>query len=112
LIQIETIGASDVIFNVANIELANNMSFNSLRTHLAFIFTNGTIICREIEDITENLSGYDEITIDSALGVEVKVGDCKISFLDLSRQASDVVNIDWLEHDRNSVNQVFMAIKA
>ena len=110
LIQVETIGAADVVFSVENIGLTDNMTFNSLRTHLAFVFTDGTIICREIEGIEENISGYDEITIDSALGLEVEVDDCRISFLDLSRQASDVVSIDWLEPNRNSVNQVFMAI--
>jgi len=110
LTQVETIGAADVVFSVENIELADNMTFNNLRTHLAFIFTDGTIICREIEDIEESTSGYEEITIDSALGLEVEVGDCKISFLDLCRQASDVINIDWLEPNKNSVNQVFMAV--
>ena len=110
LTQVETIGAADVVFNAENIGLTDNMGFNDLRTHLAFVFTDGTIICREIEDISENTAGYDEITIDSALGLEVEVGDCKICFLDLCRQASDVVNIDWLEPNKNSVNQVFMAV--
>jgi len=110
LTQVETIGAADVVFSVENIGLTDNMGLNDLRTHLAFVFTDGTIICREIEGIEENISGYDEITIDSALGLEVEVGDCKICFLDLSRQASDVVSIDWLEPNKNSVNQVFVAV--
>jgi len=110
LVQVETIGAADTFFSVENIGLTDNMTFNSLRTHLAFVFTDGTIIPREIVDISENSTGYDEITIDSALGLEVEVGDCKICFLDLSRQASDIVSIDWLEYNKNSVNQVFMAI--
>ena len=110
LTQVETIDAADVVFSVENIGLTDNMGLNDLRTHLAFVFTDGTIIYREIESIEENTAGYDEITIDSALGLEVESGDCKIGFLDLCRQASDVINIDWLEPNKNSVNQVFMVV--
>jgi len=110
LIQIETIGAADTEIQVENIELADNMGLNDLRTHLAFIFTDGTILPRKIEDISENTAGYDVVTIDSALGLEVESGDCIISFLDLCRQASDVINIDWTETDRNKSNQIFMAV--
>ena len=111
LIQIETISAADTVFSVENIGLSDYMTFNALRTHLAFIFPNGTIIPKEIVGISEDLSGNDEITIDSALGEEVAVGDCIISFLDLSRQASDVVNIDWFEFNKNSANQMFITVK-
>ena len=110
LIQIENIGATDTEIRVENIELADNMGLNDLRTHLAFIFTDGTILPRKIKDIDESSAGYDVVTIDSALGLEVEDGDCIISFLDLCRQASDVVNIDWLETDRNRVDQIFMAV--
>jgi len=110
LVQVGTIGASDTDFSIENIQLANNMTFNSLRTHLAFIFPDGTIIPKAITAIIESDSEEELISINTALGLEVEVGDCIISFLDLSRQASDVVNIDWLEHNRNSINQVFTAI--
>ena len=110
LIQVGTIGASDTDFNVENIELTANMALNALRTHLAFIFSDGTIICKEITGIVVASATEETISINTALGLEVEVDDCKISFLDLSRQASDVVSIDWLESNRNSINQVFMAI--
>ena len=110
LIQVGTIGASDTDFNVENIELTANMALNALRTHLAFIFSDGTIICKEITGIVVASATEETISINTALGLEVEVDDCKISFLDLSRQASDVVSIDWLESNRNSINQVFMAV--
>jgi len=56
LAQADTIGAADTSFQIENIKLAENMTFNSLRTHLAFILTDGTTYYREITGIVESLS--------------------------------------------------------
>jgi hypothetical protein len=94
LTQTQTIGAADVNFSVANIGLAENMGVNVMRTHLAFVFPDGSELYREITGITE--SGSEEIiTIDSSLGQEVAVGGCEISFLDKYRLSSDKVEITW-----------------
>ena len=93
----ETIEASDTVIQVDDIELTANMGLNDLRTQLAFIFSDGTDpIFREIEDISENTAGYDEITISSALGVEVAVGGCIISYLDKCRRLSDQAKLKWI----------------
>jgi len=107
----ETISAVETDINIQNIKLADNMTTNDLRTHLAFILPNGTIICRAITNIVEVDDDEETITIDSALGVEVATGGCIISFLDLCRQASDVVDIEWTEPNKNLVNQVLLAVK-
>jgi hypothetical protein len=94
LTHVSTIGAADTSFNIVNIGMADNMGLNAMRTHLAFVFPDGTTLYREITGVTE--SGSEEIiSIDTALGLEVAVGGCEISFLDLYRLASDTVEIIW-----------------
>jgi len=92
---LETISPSDTSFNISNISLAKNMGLNSVRTHLAFIFPSGTIICKEILGITYSSETEEIISIDSGLGVEVAPGSCIISFLDKCRLASDSVELSW-----------------
>jgi len=106
----QTIGASDVNFNIANIGLANNMGVNNLRKHIAFIYPDGTKYYREITGIVE--SGSEEIvTINSSFGFEIKVGDCEISFLDKYRLANDKVSIKWIEPNHNECLLNFVRIE-
>ena len=107
----ETIGAADTSFRIENIKLAVNMGLNDLRTDLAFIFTDGTILPREITGIVESDDDEEIISIDSALGVEVAVGGCRICFLDKVRLASDAVTINWLALDTNRAYPPFVAVK-
>lgn len=111
LTQADTIGSADTDFQIENIKLAENMTFNSLRTHLAFIFPSGTVLYREITGIVESDEDIEIISIDSALGVQVEPGDCMISFLDLCRLASDSVRLDWFFFDNNKVETPFLAVK-
>ena len=111
LIATEIIHAVDTSFRIENIKLAENMTFNTLRNHLAFVFPSGTIICKAITGIVEVDADEEIISIDTALGVEVAIGGCKISFLDLSRQASDLIDFDWGEANKNIANQVLMMVK-
>jgi hypothetical protein len=111
LTQAETIGAADTSFQIENIKLAENMTFNTLRTHLAFTFPDGTQLYRAITGIVEHDENIEIISIDSALGVEVGVGDCVISFLDLCRLASDSVQLDWFMFDKNKADTTFLAVK-
>jgi len=105
------IGAADTSFQIENIKLAENMTFNSLRTHLAFIFPSGTVYYKEITGITEVDENIEIVSIDSALGIGVAIGDCMISFMDLCRRTSDTVTIDWFFFDKNSCNDTFLAVK-
>jgi hypothetical protein len=103
LTHVSTIGAADTSFNVVNIGMTDNMGLNAMRTHLAFVFPDGTTLYREITGVTE--SGNEEIiSIDTALGLEVAVGNCEISFLDLYRLASDTVEIIWEHMGWNKCN--------
>jgi hypothetical protein len=111
LIQAETIGAADTNFQIENIKLAENMTFNTLRNHLAFIFTSGTVLYRAITGIVESDEDIEIVSIDSALGVEVDIGDCVISFLDLCRLASDSVELDWFFFDKNKCETTFLTVK-
>jgi hypothetical protein len=111
MILTDTIAPTDNAFSIQNIGLAEHMGLNVLRTHLAFIFTNGTMLFREIMGITE--SGDDEIiSINTTLGVEVPVGGCKICFLDKYRLNSDRVDIKWQYMGWNQCGVQFMRIKA
>jgi hypothetical protein len=111
MVLTDTIAPTDTAFNIQNVGLAEHMGLNALRTHLAFIFTNGTILFREIMGITE--SGVEEIvSIDTALGVEVPVGGCKICFLDKYRLSSDRVDIKWQHMGWNQCGVQFLRVKA
>ena len=111
MIATDTIGAADTNFRIENIKLAVNMGLNDLRTDLAFIFSDGTILPREITGIVEADEDEEIISIDSALGVEVAVGGCRICFLDKVRRASDAVTINWLALDTNRSYPPFVAVK-
>lgn len=95
-----TIGASDTVIQIDNIGLTDNMGLNSLRTNLAFLFPNGTQLNREILGVADDSGSSEQVTIDAALGVEVPVGGCTISFLDLCRRSSDETRLIWRSNDR------------
>jgi hypothetical protein len=111
LVATDTIGAADTNFRIENIKLAENMGLNDLRTHLAFIFPNGTKLYMEITGIVEADATEEIISIDSALGVEVAIGACYISFLDKCRMASDMVTMDHLIGNKMNSNLSFIAVK-
>ena len=110
LAQADTIGAADTSFQIENIKLAENMTYNTLRTHLAFIKPDGTTYYREITGIVELDENIEVISIDAFLGEEIAVGGCMISFLDLCRRASDTAKIDWFFFDHYNINETYMAV--
>ena len=107
----DTIGAADTSFQIENIKLAENMGLNDLRTHLAFIFPGGTVLCRQITGIVESDEDIEIISIDSDLGLEVEAGDCQICFLDKCRLASDMVAIEHIIAYKNYSNVAFLSVK-
>lgn len=110
MVLTDTIGSADTSFNIQNIGLSEGMGLNALRTHLAFIYPDGSMLLREITGITE--SGAEEIiSIDSALGVEVAPGDVMVSFLDKYRLASDQVEIKWDHVGWNTCEVTFLRVK-
>lgn len=95
MVQSAIIESADVLINIDNIGLTNNMGLNDLRTHIAFISPNGSMVFREIVGIAEISSLTEQIQIDSSLGYEIAVGDVMLSFLDKYRLNSDDVSIRW-----------------
>lgn len=66
-------------------------SENELFAHLAFIKTDGTILCRAVDSWTANT-----VTIDSGLGFTGSMADFdRISFLRLYRFTTDRVELNW-----------------
>lgn len=108
--HVVTIGSSDTTIEIANVGLVDNMGLNSLRTHLAFLLPDGTQIYREITDIQDS-NGNEEVTIDSALGQEIAVGGCNISFLDKCRSASDKFSLRWLSSGEMESLVNFIVVK-
>ena len=91
------------------------MQLNDMRTHLAFVFPDGTFLFREIlaiEAATDS-SGLPEtdITIDSALGQSVSPGSCQICFLDKCRLSEDAVTIMYDEPFRNYCKVSFTRVE-
>jgi len=81
------------------------MGLNALRTNLAFIFSDGSMLLREITGISEVDDDEEQISIDSSLGQEIAVGGCMISFLDKYRLTDDKVEIEW-EHAGWNTNEL------
>ena len=92
--QTSTLGAAETELNVKNVGWARNMGLNDLRNHVAFIFSDGNIIFKQITGITD--SGDENIIgIDSALGIQIEPGDCRICLLDKCRLSEDRLEIEW-----------------
>jgi hypothetical protein len=92
-----TLGAAQTDFNIDNIKLADNMGLNTMRTHLAFVFPDGTHYYRQITGIVESDDITEIVSIDSALGVQVEPGECEICFLDKVRLSEDTIEMEWEE---------------
>lgn len=102
MVQTETIGAADTSFRIESKGWGRYVGSNSLRTDLAFIFPDGTILYREMTGLVEAEDNEDIVSIDSPLGVEVHIGDCQISFLDKCRLTEDKIDLIWEECFRNT----------
>lgn len=108
--QQSTIGSGDTTFFVSNIGLVNGMGVNTLRTHLAFLYTDGTIKYREILTITAIDDDNEQIGIDTPLDISTEVGDCVISFLDKYRLLQDDVSITYHNRDWSDAKVKFLRV--
>jgi len=115
VIQTDNILVLDTSVKIENIDLAENMAFNSLRIYIGFYFPNGTLIIRKITGIsgpTESEPTKEQIDFDANLGLSfiVEPEDCKICFVDKCRLASDSVEIQWPYTHRNECRTNFVRI--
>ena len=112
MILVDIIDSTDISFKIENIGLTDNMGVNDLRNHVAFIFNDGSMILREIVNITETDEDEEVVHIDSSLGQVINIGEGTISFLDKCRLSSDMVKIDW-ERSGWNVNKLnWLKVKA
>jgi hypothetical protein len=111
MVQAETIHAADTSFQIENIGLAENMTFNALRMHMAFIFPDGSQIYKEITGIVESDENIEIVSIDTALGIEVAVGGCMLSFMHRCRLAADNIELTWPMAHQNECKTNFVAVK-
>ena len=95
MILAETFSGTGVMTILNTSQLAWYMQLNDICTHVIFMFTDGQKECREIVDITND--GDEELVeIDGpALGRQVTVDNCQISFLHLCRLTQDAVDLTW-----------------
>lgn len=106
-----TIAPTDTNFRVNNCHFTKGMGLNILRTNVAFIFLNGTIICKEITGIAETDDVEEIFSIDSGIGITVNPGDCVISFLDKCRLSADQVQLAWPMAHQNECTLNFTVVK-
>ena len=111
MIQTRDIGAAGTVLYIQNIGLSLYMGQNNLRNNIAFVFPDGTIICREITDWEEYDDDEDTLQIESGPGLLIEPGDCEICFLDRYRLASDKVTIDWVEAFHNECRLSFIRVQ-
>ncbi|HUV85394.1 MAG TPA: hypothetical protein VMV86_06780 [Methanosarcinales archaeon] len=111
MIATEVIGSSDTTFKITNIGLTDNMGLNDLRTHLAFILPDNSMILREIMGISEVDASEELIEIDTSLGQEIAIGGATICFLDKYRLSSDKLSIEWKNKGWNSNKLNWLRVK-
>jgi len=110
------VGGAATILTMEAAGWAQYMQLNAFRTHLAFYFTDGTMIFREvtalekIEDSGGNLTT--NVTLAVPLARAVQPGDCVISFLDKCRLSSDRVEVEYDEPFRNYCRTNFTRVLA
>lgn len=83
-------GSIDTTFKVEFMGYSANYAQNEARRDIAFIKSDGTIICRRITNSLDNENGTETLTVNSALGGEYNTDFDRVSFLFPSR----------LDHDR------------
>jgi len=99
----------DTSLRVENAGFTKYMGLNAMRTHLAFTFPNGIQLYRRITGIS--IDGDEElIGIDTALGLDLYPGDCMISFMELHRASSDIIEINWNVAGQNDARFNFQRV--
>lgn len=111
LVLSASVSADSVAIRIEAIELYRNLGVNDLRNVIGFLFSDGSLLTRDIDNIV--LDGDEEIiTIDANLGVAFDPEDCEVCFLDLVRISEDKVKLLWEEPDQNLCSAMVTRVKA
>jgi hypothetical protein len=112
-VPLGTIAAIDTTYNILDRGYTDLEFPDPNRRNLAFIFTNGTILKREITAAISNGDGTETITINEALGVEfIQRRANGICYLLYGRLSDDLVKMDWWTHDIASVDLTMVELRS
>jgi hypothetical protein len=100
LVLANDVGATDGSIIIQNVFYTRFFFPLNSRRYIAFIPQNGGAnVYRKITAAVDNGNGTETLTLDSATGTAFAQGTTMISFLTLSRLASDDSEIDWMTND-------------
>jgi len=111
-VPIGTIGSGDGSFNIQD-RLYSDLEFpDPLRTRIAFVFGDGTILKREITDAATNSDGTENLVINASLGQDfTQERNNGICYLLYGRLQDDMVRMAWDTHDIASVEFTFLELR-
>lgn len=86
------IGSADTTIIINDMNLLDYWEDHPGKQNLALVRTDGSLVCRNITDVSAGEAGQEVITIDSAVGVS---DIAFVSFLSLNRFAADRIELAW-----------------
>lgn len=111
-VPVGTIGAADVVFDIQDRQYTDFEFPDPCRRKLAFVFSDGTILKREITDAESNGDGTEQITINAALGQSfVQRRSNGICYLLYGRLSEDKMSMAWWTHDIAEVDFTFLELR-
>ncbi len=114
MVLMQDVADTDTVLMTHPVGWADDMGLNDLRTYLAFVFPNGDLILREItnlEFITDSQGDSTcYVTLGSAVGRNISIGDCELSFIDKCRLSTDKIELEYDEPFRHYCRVSFTRI--
>lgn len=105
------VGATDPAIGIQSVYYTRFFFPIKSRRYIAFIPQNGGAnVYRKITGSIDNGNGTETLTLDSPTGVHFAKGSTMISFLTLSRLASDDTEIDWMTNDVAQAELTFQEV--
>src|SRR5262249_11555570 len=111
LVLANDVGATDTSIVIQSVYYTRFFFPIKSRRYIAFIQqSGGANVYRKITGALDNGNGTETLTLDSATGVAFPKGSTMISFLTLSRLASDDSEIDWMTNDVAQAELTFQEV--
>jgi len=105
------LGATDPAMSIQSVYYTRFFFPIKSRRYIAFIPQNGGApVYRKITGSVDNGNGTETLTLDSPTGVPFAKSSTMISFLTLSRLASDDAEIDWMTNDVAEAELTFQEV--
>jgi hypothetical protein len=111
LVLASDVGSTDTSIVIQSVYYTRFFFPIKSRRYIAFIPQNGgPNVYRKITAAQDNGNGTETLTLDSATGVAFPKGSTMVSFLTLSRLASDDAEIDWMTNDVAQAELTFQEV--